>query len=29
MQSDGTYDKIYDKWQLSAERAPAAVIAQQ
>ena len=29
MQKDGTYDKIYDKWQLSAERAPAAVIAQQ
>ncbi len=25
---DGTYDKIYDKWQLSAERAQPAVIAQ-
>ena len=29
MQKDGTYDRIYEKWQLSAERAPAAVIAQQ
>jgi polar amino acid transport system substrate-binding protein len=26
MQKDGTYDKIYDKWQLSAERADAALI---
>lgn len=25
---DGTYDKIWEKWQLSAERAPPAVIAQ-
>jgi len=29
MQTDGTYDRIYEKWQLSAERAPAAVVAQQ
>jgi polar amino acid transport system substrate-binding protein len=26
MQKDGTYDKIYEKWQLSPERAPAALI---
>jgi len=23
---DGTYDKIYEKWALSAERAPPALI---
>ncbi len=26
MVADGTYDKIYEKWSLSAERAPPAVV---